>query len=144
MAGEGDAPQAVWWLYTSNRTFNDIANALLVEVDRPGLNMTRGSASVDYCEANYELDPGLAEAISTFGALACVSYSLTGLAVAYSHGLEYRVTLIWAIGAWWGLGAALMHATLSAFGQFAQEVAMIALVLRISIEMAVFSIENSA
>jgi hypothetical protein len=65
---------------------------------------------------NYALDEGLAEGVSTIGALACAAYSLTGAMVAYSHGIETRVTLIWSIGAWWGLGGALMHATLSAFG----------------------------
>jgi hypothetical protein len=41
-------PEPVWWLYDENRTLNDIVSALLIETDRPGLNMTRGSATVEY------------------------------------------------------------------------------------------------
>ena len=84
---------------------------MLRDLDRPGWNATPGSASVDYCEKNYELGVGVAEGWAALGSLCGAVVGLGGAAVAYRHDLESRLTLLWVVGAWWALGTAMMVST---------------------------------
>ena len=96
---------------TMGSNLTDSAIALLTalrDLERPALNATRGSASVDFCESNYALDDGLAEAFATAASLGAAALALGGAGVAYTHNLETRMTMLWTLGAWWGVGTALM------------------------------------
>lgn len=90
---------------------------MLRDLDRPGWNATAGSASVDYCEKNYELGGGVAEGWAALASLCGAVVGLGGAVVALRHGLEPRLTVLWVVGAWWALGTAMMVSTATDTGR---------------------------
>jgi hypothetical protein len=90
---------------------------MLRDLDRPGWISTPGSASVDYCEKNYELGDDVAEGWAALASVGGAVLGLGGAMVSYRHELEPRITLLWILGAWWALGTAMMVSTATDIGQ---------------------------
>ena len=97
---------------------DDVAGLLVMlrDLDRPGWNATPGSASVDYCEKNYEFGEGIAEGWAALASVGSAVIGLGGAVVAHRHELEPRMAVLWVIGAWWALATAMMVSAASDIG----------------------------
>ena len=85
---------------------------MLRDLEHPGWDPTPGSADIDFCEHNYEVDDGVAEPWAALGSLLGAGLGLGSAVTAYAHNLEPRMTMLWIIGAWWGLATAMMVSNL--------------------------------
>ncbi|KAI0783090.1 alkaline phytoceramidase [Abortiporus biennis] len=83
------------------------------------------TATLDWCEANYQFSRYIAESANTFSNLITVSLALWGAQQTRSAGLPSRYLVGYAGFALVGLGSMIFHATLLYEAQLADELPMI-------------------
>lgn len=83
------------------------------------------TASVDWCEDNYEVTHYIAEFWNTMSSIPIFLAGAIGAYWSVRQGLERRFTLCFLAVAFIGIGSALFHGTLLYWGQFLDEVPMI-------------------
>ncbi|KAH9923668.1 alkaline phytoceramidase [Fomitopsis serialis] len=83
------------------------------------------TATLDWCEANYQFSNYIAEATNTFSNLCTVGLALWGLYQAYAQSLPPRYFIGQAGFALVGVGSMIFHATLLFEAQLADELPMI-------------------
>ncbi|KAH6917050.1 ceramidase [Coprinopsis sp. MPI-PUGE-AT-0042] len=93
-------------------------------LQRPGI-WGPVTATLDWCEINYQFSPYVAEMANTFSNLFTVAISLLGLQHAASQGLPKRYIMGYLGVALVGVGSFFFHATLQFHAQLADELPMI-------------------
>ncbi|OCH86660.1 alkaline phytoceramidase [Obba rivulosa] len=83
------------------------------------------TATLDWCEANYQFSQYVAEATNTFSNLYTIALALYGAAQARSEGLPKRYLTGYTGFALIGLGSFIFHATLLFEAQLADELPMV-------------------
>lgn len=89
----------------------------------------RGSATIDFCEANYVHSSHVAEWWGTLSAVFMVILGGAGVALGVHHGLKAKHVALWLHLAITGAGTMYLHATLAFFGQACDEIPMVVTVL---------------
>lgn len=90
--------------------------------DHPWL--ARHSSPIDWCEANYVVAPHIAEFYNTVSNVLFVVLGVRGMVLARRCALPARAVALYACLILIGLASAYFHATLSFFGQFLDEFAI--------------------
>ncbi|KAL7415399.1 ceramidase [Mrakia frigida] len=83
------------------------------------------TASIDWCEQNYEITPYIAEFINTTSNLPTAALALYGIYSARKERLPMRVTINFAGILIIAAGSLWFHSTMSHFGQLSDELPMI-------------------
>jgi dihydroceramidase len=89
----------------------------------------RGTAIMDFCEANYAHSHLVAEWWGTVSAGIMMAYGIGGAAVALQHGIEGPFQVLWLLLGAVGLGTGYLHATLAFVGQMTDELPLLMLSL---------------
>lgn len=80
------------------------------------------TATIDWCEPNYEVSPYIAEFYNTISNLSYILLGWYGLYQSWPHELRFRVAFLGLILV--GFGSSAFHATLKWSGQLSDEVGM--------------------
>ncbi|XP_023335409.1 alkaline ceramidase 3 [Eurytemora carolleeae] len=83
------------------------------------------TASIDWCESNYEITPWIAEFWNTISNLAMIIPSLYGCFVVLTQGLETRYLISYLFFLTVGIGSWMFHMTLQYSMQLLDELPMI-------------------
>jgi len=83
------------------------------------------TASIDWCETNYENSFYIAEYWNTLSNILLVVFSMFGMHMSIKEGHEIDLTILFFIIMVIGIGSALFHGTLQTWAQQLDETPMI-------------------